>query len=524
MRAGARRGRGRAHPHRGDPARARLRRARRGRLDRAREQASAAIHDAQAADDRLTYAHAASLLFLVDFLAGRGPDEAALVEALALEQAIDAAPRPTPPSVVQALRLMYLDRFDEARDAFAGALRRAANRGDEAMVDAVFFHSARLELRAGDWPRAADLATGSRGWASRTSGTARGSTRGSGRSSRRTREARARRRSRRRPSRGRRAGVRELEMQALLGFVELSRGHAAAAAQLLEPVPARLRELGYGEPATSRRSPTSSRRTSSSAGRTRARRLLVWYRQRPRRSTTRSASSRPRAARACWRRRRATSTGRSRCSTRRSRTACPSRWRTPGRCSRAGIVLRRAKRRRDARASLGGSAIFERLGALRWAERARGGSHASPAGRPQARPSPRPRAGSPPRRRGPLEQGGRRGALRHRQGRRGAPLAHLPQARHQVPRRVDAAVREPGRAVTTAANPTTGRRVFVQRLSCVGHCDKSRPSVSARRSDGPTGRLAGALRAWGLGELPLEGGALWCDAKATVLADLQVFP
>jgi hypothetical protein len=103
-----------------------------------------------------TYPHATSLLFLVDFLAGRGAQEDALAEAL--EQEIDAVPRPTPPSVVQALRLMYLDRFDQARDPFAHALRRAANRGDEEMVEAVVFHSARLELRAGDWTRVASLA------------------------------------------------------------------------------------------------------------------------------------------------------------------------------------------------------------------------------------------------------------------------------------------------------------------------------------------------------------------------------
>ena len=41
-----------------------------GRLNRAREQAAAAVQDAKDAGDQLTYAHATSLLFLVDFLAG----------------------------------------------------------------------------------------------------------------------------------------------------------------------------------------------------------------------------------------------------------------------------------------------------------------------------------------------------------------------------------------------------------------------------------------------------------------------
>ena len=46
---------------------------------------------------------------------------------------------------------MYLDRLDEARETFAHALRSESR--DEEMVEAVRFHSARLELRAGDWTR-----------------------------------------------------------------------------------------------------------------------------------------------------------------------------------------------------------------------------------------------------------------------------------------------------------------------------------------------------------------------------------
>ena len=144
----------------------------------------------------MTYAHATSLLFLVDFLAGRQPSEDALAEALALEEAIDAAPRPTPPSVVKALRLMYLDRIDEAREAFAHALRRAANRGDEEMVEAVCFHSARLELRAGIGRAPPSSPTRSPNWAARTSGTAQASARGSERRSPPMKDTRAQRHTR----------------------------------------------------------------------------------------------------------------------------------------------------------------------------------------------------------------------------------------------------------------------------------------------------------------------------------------
>lgn len=357
-----------------------------GRLDRAREQASAAVHDAQAAGDRLTYAHATSLLFLVDFLAGRGPREDALVEALALEQAIDAAPRPTPPSVVQALRLMYVDRFDDARDAFARALRRAENRGDEEMVEAVLFHSARLELRAGDWRRAAGLAdqiselggqdlghrSGLRAWI-RAQLSAH-----EGHESATAHAAEA-------VSAGGGLEIRELEMQALLGFLELSRGHAAESVRLLEPLPTRLRELGYGEPSHLQAIPNLVEAYVELGRPDDARPLLEWYERRSRAldhplGLAQAARCSGLLAAAAGDVDRAIALFDS---------ALVMRLPEPlenGRTLLArGIVLRRAKRRRDARDALDEAyAIFDRLGALHWAGRARG-ELARVAGRPPSR-------------------------------------------------------------------------------------------------------------------------------------------
>ena len=357
-----------------------------GRLNRAREQAAAAVQDAKDAGDQLTYAHATSLLFLVDFLAGRQPSEDALADALALEEAIDAAPRPTPPSVVQALRLMYLDRIDEAREAFAHALRRAANRGDEEMVEAVRFHSARLELRAGDWTRAAELTdqiselggqdlghrSGLRAWIRAQVAAYEGDESATAYAADAV-------------TAGGDLEIRELEMQALLGFLELSRGHTAESVRLLEPLPTRLWELGYGEPSHLQAIPNLVEAYVELGRPDDARPLLEWYEQRSRaldhplglvqaarcQGLLAAASGDVDAAVAHFDAALA--------------FGLPEPFENGRTLLARGIVLRRAKRRRDARDALEEAcAIFDRLGALQWAARARG-ELARVAGRPPSR-------------------------------------------------------------------------------------------------------------------------------------------
>ena len=357
-----------------------------GRLNRAREQATAAVHDANAAGDQLTYAHATSLLFLVDFLAGRRPSEDALADALALEQAIDAAPRPTPPSVVQALRLMYLDCIDEAREAFANALRRAANRGDEEMVEAVRFHSARLELRAGDWARAGELTdqiselagqdlghrSGLRAWIRAQIAAYEGDESAAAYAADAV-------------TAGGDLEIRELEMQALLGFLELSRGNTAESVRLLEPLPTRLWELGYGEPSHLQAIPNLVDAYIELGRPDEARPLLEWYEQRSR------ALDHPlglvQAARCQGLL--AAASGDVDAAVAHFDAALDFGLPEPfenGRTLLArGIVLRRAKRRRDARDALEEAcATFDRLGASQWAARAHG-ELARVAGRPPSR-------------------------------------------------------------------------------------------------------------------------------------------
>ena len=176
--------------------------------------------------------------------------------------------------------------------------------------------------------------------------------------------------------------IRELEMQALLGFLELSRGHAGPAAQLLEPLPSRLRELGYGEPSHLQAIPNLVEAYVELGRPDEARRLLDRYER-----TARALDHPLGLVQA------------TRCSGLLEAAAgdvdralalfdAALAYRLPeplenGRTLLArGVVLRRAKRRRDARASLEEArAIFDRLGASGWAGRARG-ELARVAGRP----------------------------------------------------------------------------------------------------------------------------------------------
>jgi DNA-binding CsgD family transcriptional regulator len=179
--------------------------------------------------------------------------------------------------------------------------------------------------------------------------------------------------------------IRELEMQALLGFLALSRGDTAESVRLLEPLPTRLRELGYGEPSHLQVIPNLVEAYVELGKQHDARPLLEWYERRSRAldhplglvqaarcsGLLAAASANVDAAVAHF------------------DAALAFRLPEPlenGRTLLArGIVLRRAKRRRDARDALEEAcAIFDRLGASQWAARARG-ELARVAGRPPSR-------------------------------------------------------------------------------------------------------------------------------------------
>jgi ATP/maltotriose-dependent transcriptional regulator MalT len=225
----------------------------RGDLARARGHAELAVALAEKTEDAVFLVRALSLLLLVDTLAARPVPEARLERALALEEAAEGAPLYYPPSLVHALRLMFRDRLDEARERYEKALHIVAERGDEEMVCAVNLHLAQLECRAGNWDRAADHAaqgydlTQALGLKDRQ-GVLRyvqglvAAHQGS------IEEARAYAEEAATLAEAFGDMIWEIEGRTVLGFLELSRGDPEAAARELRPLPGRLRAMGYREP------------------------------------------------------------------------------------------------------------------------------------------------------------------------------------------------------------------------------------------------------------------------------------
>ena len=125
--------------------------------------------------------------------------------------------RARPPSVVRALRLMYLDRLDEARDSRTrcGAQRIAGTRRWSRRCAST---ARGLELRAGDWTRAAELTDQISELAGQDLGHRSGLRAWIRAQSLPTKETRTHGIRGRRRDGGRGSRIRELEMQALLGF------------------------------------------------------------------------------------------------------------------------------------------------------------------------------------------------------------------------------------------------------------------------------------------------------------------
>jgi DNA-binding CsgD family transcriptional regulator len=174
-----------------------------------------------------------------------------LEHAVALEQAAVAAPAHYGPAQIYALRLMYADRLDDARDRLELALARAREGGDEFECRNILNHLTQLEVRAGNWARAeqhareleqqADRLDFHRGVASYARALVDAHLG-------RVDEARA----------AAVEGLATIESQgssflsailrAVQGFAELSRGNSAAAAELLGPAASALLEAGYRNP------------------------------------------------------------------------------------------------------------------------------------------------------------------------------------------------------------------------------------------------------------------------------------
>jgi DNA-binding CsgD family transcriptional regulator len=284
-----------------------------------------------------------------------------------------------PPAVSAALWLMYHEHIDRARAVLEDVMRTAVARGDEMTLSTATFHLAELECRAGRYDLAAeraaeslafDEATGIGQWVSGSlyaaalADTYRG-----------------------RVSDARTAAERGLESarakgdilwgfgnEATLGFLELSLGDARAAADRLAPLWKRLVAFGFGEPSYFPVLPNAIHALFEAGDRPQAERLLDQLEERGEALDSAWALSQALRLRALL----VADDGHSEQALALIDQALLQHERMPGPFERGrtllarGAILRRARRKREARIALGQAlAIFEDLGTPLWATKAR---------------------------------------------------------------------------------------------------------------------------------------------------------
>jgi DNA-binding CsgD family transcriptional regulator len=151
------------------------------------------------------------------------------------------------------MRLMFAGRLDEARARMAISLERAVALGNEGAVSAALLHQAELEIRAGNWPLAARQAA--EGY-ERAEQMGREQDMSAHLYARALVDAHVGRVEEARGAAARGIALAErcgdevfrLQHLAALGFLELSVGDAAAADGILRPLAARLAASGWREP------------------------------------------------------------------------------------------------------------------------------------------------------------------------------------------------------------------------------------------------------------------------------------
>jgi DNA-binding CsgD family transcriptional regulator len=284
-----------------------------------------------------------------------------------------------PPAVPAALWLMYRDRLDEARAVLGELAQNALERGEEDIWATASLHLAEVECRAGRYATASGLAeqvrTSELGeldqplsavlYVAACADAYRG----------RVEAARA-------------GALRGLELaegvgdtffaiqnEGVLGFLDLSLGNAGAAAARLAPLWPRLVGLGYGEPSAFPVLPNAIHALLETGGdRPEVERLLEQLEERGHALDSAWALSQAARLRALL----AADEGSADTAVELLDRALVVHERMPGPFERArtllarGIVLRRARRKRDARAALEQAlAIFEELGTPLWAAKAK---------------------------------------------------------------------------------------------------------------------------------------------------------
>jgi DNA-binding CsgD family transcriptional regulator len=226
-----------------------------GASEQGLEHARAALAAAEQAGDPTILAIALSTVAWFETLTAVEPTPGLLEQAVFLEDAgLRAGVSDTSsPSFALGMRLMFAGRLDEARARMGVTLDRAVSLGDEGAVSAALLHLAELEFRAGNWPLASRHAAegyehaeqmgreqdmSALLYASALVDAHLG----------RVREARVAAERGTALSESCGDEVFRLQHLAVLGFLELSIGDAAAADTILRPLAARLASSGWREP------------------------------------------------------------------------------------------------------------------------------------------------------------------------------------------------------------------------------------------------------------------------------------
>ncbi|MFL5796849.1 MAG: ATP-binding protein [Actinomycetota bacterium] len=128
----------------------------------ARAHARAAVDLAEARGDETDLAESLSLLGLADFLAGEGVQLSVMNRAVELEGTGRGLRPLRSPTFRKACTLLWTDDLEAARSSFGDLEKRCREGGDEGSLAVVLFMLAQVECRAGNWSEAAEYAEESR--------------------------------------------------------------------------------------------------------------------------------------------------------------------------------------------------------------------------------------------------------------------------------------------------------------------------------------------------------------------------
>jgi DNA-binding CsgD family transcriptional regulator len=118
---------------------------------RARTHAVDAVGLAEARGDDASLAEALGLVGFHDFLAGEGDARSAMSRALELEGAAVSIRPLRSPTFRQACVAMWMDELDAARSALVDLAKRCREGGDEGTLAVILFMLAQVECSAGNW-------------------------------------------------------------------------------------------------------------------------------------------------------------------------------------------------------------------------------------------------------------------------------------------------------------------------------------------------------------------------------------